>query len=130
LCVTISTWICVFSEKLFTKRIFIALGRAQAAGAASDASSDATDEDDDADVEKSESDEKAGPLSKIKVVLLGKPTSGCTTLLISYTTDTFPTEYIPTVFDSYTKNVLIDDRAVALSLWDTACAYLLLGLSV
>jgi len=56
----------------------------------------------------------------IKCALVGDGAVGKTSLAISYSTNGYPNEYVPTAFDHYTVKLDVDERPVQLQISDTA----------
>jgi small GTP-binding protein len=59
-------------------------------------------------------------MKKIRCVLVGDGKVGKTSLLMTYTCNCWPGDYIPPVFEDYFSNVTIEDEVVQLQLCDTS----------
>ncbi|TPX35152.1 hypothetical protein SeMB42_g07232 [Synchytrium endobioticum] len=55
-----------------------------------------------------------------KLVIVGDGACGKTCLLIVFSKGTFPEVYVPTVFENYVADIVVDGKEIELALWDTA----------
>jgi len=57
---------------------------------------------------------------QLKLLIVGDGAVGKTCALVTYATNEFPEDYVPTVFDNRTMEVKYEGKSVLLQLWDTA----------
>lgn len=58
--------------------------------------------------------------ARVKCVLVGDGAVGKTSLIVSYTSNGFPMEYLPTAYDNYSVLVTVNEEPIQLQLCDTA----------
>ncbi len=58
--------------------------------------------------------------TKVKCVLIGDGAVGKTSLVVSYTTNGYPLQYVPTAFDNYSVVVRVDRNPIKIQICDTA----------
>jgi small GTP-binding protein len=66
------------------------------------------------------SSETEGWMRSLKLVVIGDGAVGKTCLLVVYAKGSFPTTYVPTVFENYNCKVTVNNELYKLQLWDTA----------
>lgn len=59
-------------------------------------------------------------LDSVKCVLVGDSAVGKTSLLVRFTSETFPDDYRPTVYENTGVDVFMDGVQISLGLWDTS----------
>jgi len=59
-------------------------------------------------------------MEDIKVVMVGDGNVGKTSLLISYTTNRFPEDHIPTIFEYYSSYAVVNNNPVRMNFLDTS----------
>ncbi|KAL7373024.1 hypothetical protein ABVT39_026070 [Epinephelus coioides] len=59
-------------------------------------------------------------LLRCKIVVVGDTQCGKTALLHVFAKDSYPENYVPTVFENYTASFEIDKQRIELNMWDTS----------
>ena len=55
----------------------------------------------------------------MKCVVVGDGAIGKTSLVISYTTNSFPNDYCPSVCDNYSAKITVEGKPATFNTWDT-----------
>jgi len=63
---------------------------------------------------------KLGKPINVKLVIVGDGAVGKTCLVMAYTTNTFAENVLPTVFDNYTYDAVVEGKFARIGIWDTA----------
>ena len=59
-------------------------------------------------------------MQHLKLVIVGDGAVGKTCLFTRYRTNTFPEDYIPTVFENFVEEITYKKEKIFLQMWDTA----------
>ncbi|KAK7092808.1 rho-related protein racA-like [Littorina saxatilis] len=59
-------------------------------------------------------------MENMKLTIVGDGAVGKSCLFITYTTNSFPAEYVPTVFDNYSVHIRLEGKLYNIGFWDTA----------
>lgn len=59
-------------------------------------------------------------MQNLKLMAIGDGGVGKSSFLICATTSHFPSDYVPTVFDNYSVDLVVNSSPYSISLWDTA----------
>ncbi|EFA11249.1 Ras-like GTP-binding protein Rho1 [Tribolium castaneum] len=59
-------------------------------------------------------------MSSKKIVVIGDGACGKTSLSVAFSQNEFPETHVPTIYDTYTKTITVDEQNVELTIWDTA----------
>ena len=63
-------------------------------------------------------DNEGGELETLNIVIVGDTGVGKTNLLLSYATQQFRMDYVPTVFDHYSLDIDLRGHVVKMEVWD------------